>query len=110
MSRTVAFQVRENPIYCREKPIRNERYLAFIRRQASVVSGLGPCDACHTGPHGANQKTSDLSAIPLTRREHAAFDADPRGFAQLHGLDIPDLIEGYNAVYIALQLLKEDIQ
>ena len=46
-----------------------------------------------------NHEVSDFSAIPLTRREHDQFDADPRGFAELHGLDIPNLILQFNELY-----------
>lgn len=85
---TTAFQVTPGRIYFRDKPERSPRYLAFIRKQASVVSGYGPCEACHTGPHGAGQKSDDRLAIPLTWKEHAAFDADPHEYAKLHRLDI----------------------
>jgi hypothetical protein len=96
-----AFQVRSSLAqgYRRSKPVRNPKYLAFIRKQASVVSGLGPCDACHTGMHGAGQRSSDLSAIPLTRREHARYDEDPRAFAKWHGLDIAAEISRLNALF-----------
>ncbi len=96
-----AFQVRSHLSdgYQRSKPVRNRKYLQFISRQASVVSGLGPCDPCHTGPHGGNQKSSDLSAIPLTRKEHIRFDADPPAFAERHGIDIPNLILKFNTLF-----------
>jgi hypothetical protein len=94
-----AHQVASAPMYAGSKPVRDPKYLAFIKRQASVVSGLGPCDPCHTGPHAAGQKSSDLSAIPLTRKEHDRFDRDPRGFALLHRLDIPSLIAEFNQLY-----------
>ncbi len=95
----VAYQVDVSITYRPGRPVRSRKYLAFIRRQASVVSGLGPCDPCHTGPHGAGQKASDLTCIPLTRREHDQFDADPRGFARRHGLDIPELIRHFNGLF-----------
>jgi hypothetical protein len=93
--------IRSTGIYHGAKPVRDPRYLRWIKRQASVVSGLGPCDACHSGPHAIGQKASDLTAIPLTRREHERFDADPKGFAKLHGLDIPALIAGFNQAYFS---------
>jgi hypothetical protein len=104
----MAYQVRPRPdSYQRSKPVRNERYLAFIRRQPSVVSELGPCDACHTGPHGYGQKANDLDCIPLTRKEHSQFDADPQAFAAANGLEIPTLIEGFQASYIQACLERE---
>jgi hypothetical protein len=93
------FQIAPGPIYSGSTPVRDAKYRAFIRRQASVVSGFGPCDPCHTGPHAAGQKSSDLHCIPLTRREHERFDADPHGFAAHHQLDIPNLIAQFNELY-----------
>ncbi len=96
-----AYQLRSSLAdgYQRAKPVRSPRYLAFIRQQGSVVSGFGPCQACHTGPHGGGQKSSDLSAIPLTWKEHQRFDVDPRAFAEFHLLDVPNLIEQFNACF-----------
>lgn len=96
---STAYQVRSTLAegYQRGKPVRSPRYLAFIRKQASVVSGLGPCQACHTGPHGGGQKASDIHAIPLTWKEHMAYGANPYGYALAHGLDVPALIEKLNA-------------
>jgi hypothetical protein len=87
----IASQIAPGRIYARSKPVRSPRYLAFVRKQASVVSGLGPCDPCHTGQHAGGQKSSDLSTIPLTRREHDQFDADPRAYVHHHRLDIDAL-------------------
>jgi hypothetical protein len=98
-----AFQVRSNleDGYQRGKPVRSEPYLAFIRRQASVKSGYGPCHACHTGPHGAGQEADDRLAIPLTWEEHGLFDADPKGYAERHMLDVPNLIEQLNELFVS---------
>jgi hypothetical protein len=98
---STAYEVRPlfGATYQRGKPVRSPKYLAFIRRQASVVSGRGGCDPCHTGPHGAGQKSADLSAIPLTRREHDQFDADPRGFEARHGLDVASLVLKFNQLW-----------
>ncbi len=98
---STAYQLRSSLAqgYQRGKPVRSDRYLAFIRKQASAVSGLGPCDPCHTGPHGGSQKSSDLSAIPLTRREHDEYDAAPYTYAEAHGLDVPALIAMLNTKF-----------
>ena len=40
----------------------------------SLMSGLSPCDACHTGTDGGmSQKASDLSCVPLTREAHQEY-------------------------------------
>ncbi len=82
-----------------QKPVRDKNYLKFIRSLPSAVSGRYGCEACHTGPHGTGQKSSDLSCIPLTRKEHREFDAAPRLYVEKHGLDISALIVRLNAAY-----------
>lgn len=93
-------EIRPRPIYRAEKPVRDPEYRRFIKRL--------PCSAClktwgidpaHTGPHGIAQKACDLKCIPLCRKCHNAFDSDPRGFADIHNLDIPRLIARFNQFY-----------
>lgn len=86
-------------IYRGQKPTRDPNYLKFIRSLPSAVSGRGGCDACHTGPHGLGQKSSDLATIPLTRKEHREFDANPRAFCEMWSFDLPALITRLNAAY-----------
>src|SRR5690348_12770738 len=82
-----------------KKPYRSYRYRAWIKSLPSAVSGLTPCDPCHTGPHGFGQKASDLTCIPLTREEHEQFDRDPEGYAKLHQLDVKELIARLNRAW-----------
>lgn len=82
-----------------QQPWRSYRYRRWIKSLPSAVSGLMPCDPCHTGPHPFGQKASDLTCIPLTPEEHRAFDADPRGFAERHQLDVAELVERLNRVW-----------
>lgn len=80
------------PIYQRQTPVRDANYLKFIRSLPSAVSGRRGCDACHSGPHGLGQKSSDLNCFPLTRKEHREYDADPASFCERHGLDLQALL------------------
>lgn len=80
----------------REKPYRSYRYRAWIKSLPSAVSGLTPCDPCHTGPHAFGRKASDLTCIPLTREEHEAHTRDPRGFEAKHELDVKALVKRLN--------------
>jgi hypothetical protein len=95
-----ASQIAPRPIYRAEKPVRDPRYRQFIKRLPCVAClktwGIDPA---HTGPHGITQKSCDLKCIPLCRRCHDKFDADPRGFAEREGLDIPALIARFNQFY-----------
>lgn len=95
-----AFQLAPAPIYRGKKPIRSAQYLRFVK-------GFGRCacgscrlvDPAHTGAHAYGRKACDLRVLPLCRKCHDAFDADPRGFAARHGLDIAGLIENFNRLW-----------
>jgi len=95
-----ASQIQPRPIYKAEKPVRDPQYKRFIKRLPCVAClKTWNVDPCHTGPHGMSTKSSDLSCIPLCRRCHDAFDADPYGFAEREALDIPVLIARFNQFY-----------
>jgi len=80
------------------KPVRNLRYLAWIRTQPCVVCGSRRgIEASHTGPHGLGQKSSDLSAIPLCHKHHRTgvdsyHKLGARRFAEVHNLDIAAIV------------------
>ena len=84
------------------KPIRNPRYLAWIRTQPCVVCGATRgIEASHTGPHGLGQKSPDSSAIPLCYRHHRTGSDSyhrlgPVKFAQAHNLDITAIVRRLN--------------
>ena len=93
-------QIQLRPIYRAEKPVRDPKYLRFLKRLPCVAClRTWNVDPAHTGAHGMSQKSCDLKAIPLCRRCHEAFDADPRGFAERNRLDIPALIAQFNRFY-----------
>jgi hypothetical protein len=85
------------------RPVRNWRYLAWIRTLPCLVCGAKRgIEASHTGPHGLGQKSADLSAIPLCTRHHRTgrdsyHKLGPRKFAELHNLDIPAIVLKLNA-------------
>jgi hypothetical protein len=60
-----AFQVAPGPIYQGQAPICDPKYRAFIRKQASVVSGYGGCVCCHT-PGGS--QTMTVLVKPVVRQ------------------------------------------
>jgi hypothetical protein len=84
------------------KPMRNPRYLAWIRTQPCVVCGsTRGIEASHTGPHGLGQKSPDASAIPLCYRHHRTGNDSyhrlgPHKFAQVHNLEIPTIVRKLN--------------
>lgn len=91
--------IRPKPIFSHGKPVRDSKYLKFIRRFPSVVSGRYGCDSCHTGPHGTGQRASDLTAIPLTRVEHREFDKCQWRYAERHGFEVAELVVKFNGLY-----------
>jgi hypothetical protein len=83
-------------------PVRNPRYLAWIRTLPCVVCGATRgIEASHTGPHGLGQKSPDSSAIPLCARHHRTgkdsyHKLGPRKFAEAHNVDIPAVVSRLN--------------
>ena len=52
-------------------PARDWRYRAWIRTLPCAVCGISQrIEACHTGPHGLNQKASDYTCVPLCVAHH----------------------------------------
>jgi hypothetical protein len=95
-----AFQVAAGEIYKAEKPVRNPLYKRWIKKFGCIAcSSTREVDPAHTGHHWLGTKSSDLSCIPLCRKCHDQFDADPRGFAERHGLDIAGLIRFFNHLW-----------
>ena len=80
------------------KPVRNSKYLAWIRTHSCIVCGASRgIEASHTGPHGLGQKSPDTSAIPLCAKHHRTGNDSyhklgPRKFSQVHGLDIAEIV------------------
>ena len=88
-------------------PARSYKYRGWIRSLPSAVSGLTPCDACHTGPHGLSQKASDYTCIPLTREEHQELHAiGPEAFELRHGLDIGELVKRLNYLWFKSRTME----
>lgn len=76
------------------KPIRNLKYLAWIRTLPCLVCGRTTgIEAAHTGPHGIAQKSSDTSVVPLCARHHRTgrdshHKLGPRAFERHHRIDL----------------------
>jgi hypothetical protein len=79
------------------KPIRNPKFLAFIRGFPCVVCAeTRQIQACHFGLHGISQKASDEDALPLCLEHHQTgknsyHRLGPVQFALMHDLDVPSL-------------------
>jgi hypothetical protein len=95
-----ATDVARRPIYRAEKPVRNALYKRFVKGFACAACDSTRCvDPAHTGSHGLSQKSADRLVIPLCRKCHDLFDADPRGFAKEKGLDVAAEIEKFNTLW-----------
>ena len=94
------FALRTTPIYQREEPVRDPAYKRFIKSLPCVgCLKRRWIDPAHTGPHGLGQKASDLNCIPLCRTCHQEYDTNPQAFVEKRKLDIPGLIQMFNAFY-----------
>lgn len=83
----------------KQKRMIDEAHLAFIRKLPSVLSGKGPCEACHIRygdpvrrkKHtGMGQKPDDAYVLPLLPSEHRAqHNMNEQEFWRAHGVDDP---------------------
>jgi hypothetical protein len=81
--------------------MRDEAYKRWIKTWPCLGCGKRwGIDPCHTGPHGTGQKASDLTCIPLCRKCHREFDADPRGFEARHqNCNVAEMVAFFNHVW-----------
>jgi len=95
------FQPRPGPLYLRQQPVRDRRYLAFIRRLPCIGCGRQRgIEAMHTGPHGLGQKASDLNALPGCRQCHRELhQIGPVRFQERHTVNFQQWVETLNARY-----------
>lgn len=65
-------QIATGPLYRKSAPVRDPKYLKFIRLLPCIACGKVRFvrDAMHTGSHGLGQKASDLDALPGCRMCH----------------------------------------
>jgi len=84
------------------KPVRNPKYLAWIRTQPCLACGSTRwIEAAHTGPHGLGQKSPDTSAVPLCAKHHRTGNDSyhrlgPRKFSEVHNLDLVAIVQRLN--------------
>lgn len=94
------FGIRSEIRYRPSRPVRDAEYRRWVKSLPCAACGRSwNIDPAHTGPHGMSQKASDLTCIPLCRRDHDAYDAAPYEFADRHYLDVPALVERLNRDY-----------
>lgn len=95
-----AFMVAPAAMYSGSTPIRDPKYKRWLKRFPCVgCGGTRWIDPMHTGPHATAQKSSDMDCLPGCRKCHDEFDADPRGFAASHDMDVPALIRSFNRLW-----------
>jgi hypothetical protein len=68
----IPYQVAPRPLVPHVKPVRDPKYLAYVRQFPCVgcVTTRRPREAMHIGPHGIAQKASDLDCLPGCRECH----------------------------------------
>jgi hypothetical protein len=89
-----AFELQRRPIYRAEKPVRDPRFLAMVRKLCCIVCGsYRLVEAAHFGAHGMGQKSSDHDALPLCLKHHRTgplsyHTLGARRFITFHNLDV----------------------
>lgn len=95
-------KVQAGPIYQRHEPVRDEKYLKFIR-SIGVCVGCGRnrrTEAMHTGSHGLGQKASDLDTLPGCRDCHRELHRlGPVAFQDRYKASFTDLILMFQSFY-----------
>lgn len=89
-----ATQITPRPIYKAEKPIRDPKYLAMVRKLCCVVCGsYRAVEAAHFGGHGLGQRASDHDTLPLCVKchrmgSHSYHALGGRRFIVFHALNV----------------------
>jgi hypothetical protein len=88
------------PIYDadRSRPVKDPKYLAWIRTLPCVVPGCrGRAEAAHCGARGLSQKASDTNAIPMCAHHHREYHQfGRRKFETRYCIHIERLIQRLN--------------
>lgn len=100
-----AYQIAARPMQPRRIPIRDKRYLEFLRKQPCIVPLCRQTDieAMHTGADGAckGRKASDLDAVPCCSWHHRT---GPR--PQSHHSSAEWVWEGFHGISLAEERSK----
>src|SRR5438270_12171018 len=100
----IAYSIRPKPLQASIPPVRDRKYLAFIRSHpCCVCKSWIRVEAAHTGPRGMGQKSDDRQTIPLCSKHHRdsklSYHRMGRGsFERHYMLDIGSLVEQLNEV------------
>lgn len=95
-----------------EDPIpRSDEYLEFIREFPDPINRKPSHDPAHTsGKKGTGVKSSDLSAIPLTRTHHNELDENGQEwFEQQYDVSIDRLVKNYQHRFLTGQWLDMEL-
>ena len=90
----MASEIRPRAIFISEKPVRDSKYLAYLRKLCCVTCGsYRLVEAAHFGAHGISQKASDLDALPLCLQCHRTGSKShhvlgARRFVEVHRLNV----------------------
>lgn len=89
-----AFQIANRQMYQREKPVRDPKFLKFVRILCCIVCGsYRYVEAAHFGPRGLGQKADDTDALPLCHKchqvgPHLYHVLGARRFVAFHNLNV----------------------
>lgn len=97
----IPFGIATTSTYRPGKPVRDQKYLKFIRAFPCVGCGRARrIEAMHTGPHGLGQKAGDDRALPGCQECHLELHAvGPETFQERRGISFEELIRFFNGLY-----------
>lgn len=90
-----------------QPPARCRRYLDWLKTFPCVAcSSTRWIDPAHFGPHATAQKADDFNALPLCRKCHDEQGKSALTFAEMKGLDVPELQEFFRGMWLKKQAKK----
>lgn len=88
-------------------PARSAAFLRWLKTFPCVACGSTRwVDPAHFGPHGTSTKADDFDALPLCRYCHIEQGKSALTFAEMKGLNVPELQEFFRGMWFKKQEKK----
>lgn len=88
----------------RRGPLRDQKYMDWLKTKRCAVCFQVGCDPAHTVNNGMSSKGPDSSCVPLCRKHHEEYDAGRREFEFNNSIDMKAEAEQWYSEYREEQL------